>query len=136
MKKLSITLRGNTTEAIYNCLEQVLIELRTAIKNDDEINNGGISFAGVDGTKELIDEEEVKERFEEDAGYELSDNQVQFCIDAEKDDLNIDFSYSGRGMSGRSCPSVTIEEYDDDFKTEADVEVDSMGRGKVIYARY
>ena len=39
-------------------------------------------------------------------------------------------------MYGKTCPSVTIGEYEDDFKTEADVKQDSMGRGKVIYAQY
>ena len=136
MKKLTIILRGNTEEAIVNCLDQILLELKLGIKSGDSMNNGGITFAGVDGTKELIDEDEEKRRFEEYAGYELSDNQVQFCVDAERDDLELDFSYSGRGMYGRTCPSVTIGEDEDDFKTEADVKQDSMGRGKVIYAQY
>lgn len=68
-----------------------------------------------------------------DGDYELSKNQIQFCRDAEDQDLDIDCSYSGRGMYGRKCPAVRID-HAGQFGTRADVSTDSMGLGIVVYA--
>jgi hypothetical protein len=64
------------------------------------------------------------------AGYPLSDNQVEFCLDADDANLDIEYDYSGRYMYGKTCPAVY-----DDVPTMASVAKDSMGRGIVTYAR-
>ncbi len=76
---------------------------------------------------------EPKSHYEKLAGYELSDNQYLFCIDAELQELDLNFDYSGRGMFGETCPSVTTKE---GFKSESSYKVDSMGLSKVYYAEY
>ena len=75
-----------------------------------------------------------KEEFEKKAGYALTDNQVLFCIDAEDADFDISFTYSGRGMYGRECPSVRIESIGD-LPTTAKTDWDNMGRRFVVYAK-
>ena len=66
--------------------------------------------------------------------YELSENQHQFLQDAANCHADVDFGYSGRGMYGRLCPAVVV--YDHAFATTAKVSEDSMGLGRVIYARF
>lgn len=70
-----------------------------------------------------------------DCEYDLSDNQKMFCIDAEAESLDIDFSYSGRGMMGKQCPCVRLDR-EETFKTDARTMEDSMGLGYVVYAQY
>ena len=69
----------------------------------------------------------------EDA-YTLSENQAKFCNNADKCGLDI-VQYSGRGMYGKQCPSVHVDE-PNDIATRAKVRTDSMGRGVVVYAQY
>ena len=82
------------------------------------------------------EKEEIESRqkeFETKAGYALTDNQVLFCIDADDADLDISFTYSGRGMYGRQCPSVRVESISD-LPTTAKTNWDNMGRRFVVYA--
>jgi hypothetical protein len=70
-----------------------------------------------------------------DAGYALTDNQKMFCIDVDDAGIgDIDFTYSGRCMYGKCCPSIDVDS-DGDFKTDARYRTDSMGRGIVMYAQ-
>ena len=66
--------------------------------------------------------------------YDLTRNQEQFCLDAEKEGFEIDFTYSGRGMYGKACPAVRLESTET-FSTSANYTQDSMGLGTVLYAR-
>lgn len=77
----------------------------------------------------------VRADLEARAGYSLSDNQVQFAHDVLNQGFEIDFKYSGRGMFGRRCPAVIIDDISD-FSTEASTVSDQMGLGWVIYAQY
>lgn len=63
-----------------------------------------------------------------------SKNQIQFINDARNCGQEIVFTYSGRGMCGDTCPSVVLER-GEKFRTKSDYEEDSMGLGRVIYAR-
>jgi hypothetical protein len=67
--------------------------------------------------------------------YELSDNQKRFVADAEAQDCEVDYTYSGRGMYGQKCPAVRISSVGD-FGTKASTSSDSMGLGFVVYAPY
>lgn len=68
-----------------------------------------------------------------DAPYDLSENQEQFVRDARNAGLEIDFTYSGRGMYGKECPSVVVDDYGK-FSTSAETQSDQMGLSVVIYA--
>lgn len=68
-----------------------------------------------------------------DAPYDLSDNQRQFVQDALAAGHEIDWSYSGRGMYGRECPAIRVDDLE--FMSRAEVEWDNMGLGYVIYAK-
>ena len=65
--------------------------------------------------------------------YELSANQKKFVKDAEAQDHEVDYTYSGRNMYGRCCPAVHVDGVGD-FGTKADTKSDNMGRGFVVYA--
>lgn len=68
--------------------------------------------------------------------YTLTGNQFQFVVEAEEQGLEVDYHYSGRGMYGRYCPAVRID--NDELtrvKFTADVWRDNMGLGWVLYAR-
>ena len=67
--------------------------------------------------------------------YELSANQQLFVADAEAQDCEVDYTYSGRGMYGQKCPAVRVGG-PGDFGTKASTSSDSMGLGIVIYAPY
>jgi hypothetical protein len=64
-----------------------------------------------------------------------SDNQKLFILDMLSQGVDVDPTYSGRGMYGRVCPSVRMD-YEGEYPTSANVVVDSMGRGVVVYAQY
>lgn len=88
-------------------------------------------------TEEKFTAEDFKEyeHLWRDAGYELSDNQKMFCIDVDNAGIgDIDFTYSGRGMYGKCCPSIDVDS-ESDVKTDASYRTDSMGRGIVMYAQ-
>ena len=63
----------------------------------------------------------------------MTKNQRQFIRDAEKQGFEIDHDYSGRGMYGKTCPSIIEERYCNSFVTKASVRSDSMGLDTVIY---
>lgn len=64
--------------------------------------------------------------------YIYSKNQLLFIEDCEEQGLDVDFSYSGRGMFGNCCPAVRVYSHND-IKTKADTTMDSMGKGLVVY---
>jgi hypothetical protein len=64
-----------------------------------------------------------------------SANQLRFIEEAEDDSLDIDYGYSGRGMFGDCCPSVTVG-HTSDFSTSAKYQTDSMGLDIVMYAQH
>ena len=65
---------------------------------------------------------------------ELSENQQLFVKDAEEQGYKINFNYSGRGMYGKTCPSIVTHGIAD-FRTEAGYSYDNMGMDFVIYAK-
>ncbi len=65
---------------------------------------------------------------------ELSSNQKKFVKDIEAQGLKVDYSYSGRGMFGKTCPSVTMQN-PSNLGTKAKTEIDHMGLGYIIYAQ-
>ena len=69
--------------------------------------------------------------------YQLSENQKAFVRDARAAGHQVYFSYSGRGMYGRSCPAVDVDrgEYLN-MATKAKYTHDSMGLGTVYYAPF
>jgi len=67
---------------------------------------------------------------------------VEVLTEVEGIDASIDENYSGRGMYGRTTASVSTRYSEDVFATAAaigiklrrrDLNVDSMGLGKVVY---
>lgn len=66
--------------------------------------------------------------------YELSANQKKFVDDAETQGVEVDYTYSGRGMFGKCCPGVRLDDVGG-FGTKAHTSSDSMGLGFVVYAR-
>jgi hypothetical protein len=63
----------------------------------------------------------------------MTKNQKQFIRDAEEQGFDVDYDYSGRGMYGKTCPSIIEERYGSRFGTKASVRSDSMGLDTVIY---
>lgn len=64
-----------------------------------------------------------------------SKNQLLFIKDAQDTDYEIDYGYSGRGMYGDCCPAIRCDSHND-ITTKAKTQIDSMGKGIVIYAQY
>ena len=63
----------------------------------------------------------------------LSKDQVKFAEKAIKDEYEVDFFYSGRGMFGAFCPAVHIDDAAEWGYPGA--QIDQMGLGHVIYKR-
>jgi len=76
---------------------------------------------------------DAKKFIEENCDYELSENQENFVIDAFIAEHEVSFDYSGRGMFGRKCPSISIMSREE-FSSGSNFLQDSMGLGKVLYA--
>jgi len=71
-----------------------------------------------------------------DERYTLTANQMLFVREAEEQELEVDYTYSGRGMYGAYCPAVRLEAEDLlRYKFTAAVARDSLGLGMVVYAR-
>ena len=66
------------------------------------------------------------------SNQDLSKNQQKFVRDAEEQDLDVYYTYSGRGMYGKTCPAVNVDK-PNDIATKAKTNMDNMGRGFVIY---
>ena len=62
--------------------------------------------------------------------YELSEEQKKFVRKAKREGFEVDYTYSGRGMYGRQCPSVTCRFGEFGFKG---CRSDNMGLDKVYY---
>ena len=75
---------------------------------------------------------EEQEVIEGEAGYDLSDNQIEFIESALQQDFEVGYSYSGRGMYGKQCPSVDVDGIGE-FGTKAKTSHDNMGKGFIIY---
>jgi len=63
----------------------------------------------------------------------LSDRQKEFVAKAFDEDWEVDFSYSGRGMYGVTCPAVRTNSPGEFGFRGANS--DGMGLGQVIYMR-
>ena len=57
--------------------------------------------------------------------YELSKNQKKFVKDAQAQGFKVDYSYSGRFMYGRCCPSVCVKSVGE-FVTKSKTSYDNM----------
>lgn len=69
--------------------------------------------------------------------YKLSDNQLLFIHIALKNNLELSYDYSGRGMFGEQCPSIVTDNDSDITKFNGvSVKTDTMGYSLVIYAQY
>lgn len=128
MLKLNLSIEAETKEKFLELFEEVY---KQAQFGDDFLNAGDTkNFANGD----IIDTDEQKTYWQEQAGYDLSENQIKFCIDAEEQGQEINFDYSGRGMFGKKCPSVVVSDLSD-MTTKARTRTDSMGLDVVIYAQ-
>lgn len=124
---LTLSIQGNSKEEIIAGLNEAIQNVQNEYEGPLDLQSGEMSFTNLN---------ELRTQFEDTAGYKLSDNQLQFCIDAEEQGHEIDFTYSGRGMFGKKCPSVDVEPSCDKVETAAKTNQDSMGTGIVIYAQY
>ena len=135
MLKTTLIIQAETRKDLVWLLQTAISQIKE-VEDLDIIsyNRPGNGNNSIDGN--IIDNNEQRERFEKEAGYKLSENQLQFCQDAENEDLELDFTYSGRGMFGKTCPSVDLIEGDDELHTTTKTRRDSMGKGIVIYAEH
>lgn len=69
------------------------------------------------------------------AEIKLSANQKKFVKSAEKAGLDVDYSYSGRFMYGKTCPAVRVSYLEQWPGNPNKYSIDNMGKGYVIYAR-
>lgn len=68
--------------------------------------------------------------------YELSESQVQFVEKAKAEGFRIRFDYSGRGMFGRQCPAVYLDQDEIGSFGCKGAKRDDLGKGEVIYMPY
>ncbi len=64
---------------------------------------------------------------------ELSAKQKKFVKECEKAGLKVYYTYSGRGMFGRTCPAVNLDHASEFPSNPAKYSMDSMGLGVVVY---
>ncbi len=126
----TLTITAETKEQFIELLKEGLKQVE---ENDDYIAHRIGDKNLIDG--EIIDTEEQKSYWEKQSEYPLSNNQIQFCVDAEEQGMDINFAYSGRGMFGKTCPAVSVDDRED-FSSESKKKFDGMGRGYVVYAQY
>lgn len=69
-------------------------------------------------------------KYDQEAGYVLSESQKRFARKAKKEGFPVDYNYSGRGMFGRRCPAVRCNAGEFGYKGAAQ---DQMRKGVVIY---
>jgi hypothetical protein len=132
MIQITLSLKGNTKEDILKGIQEAVKEIESEFPGSHLIRQKDGDKTTVEGDLMFTDFEEAKKEYEEQAGYELSEKQVRFCVEAEEQGCDIDFNYSGRGMFGRKCPAVITDE-DTEFNPTMRVQRDSMGTGAVIY---
>lgn len=70
-----------------------------------------------------------------DTKIEYSANQKKFIRLAKKSNLEIDYTYSGRGMYGKTCPCVRVDSLSEWQGNPHQFQIDNMGLGFVIYAQ-
>lgn len=63
----------------------------------------------------------------------LNPRQKAFVKKCEKEGLEIDMSYSGRGMFGRRCPAVRLDSLAEFPGNPHTYSTDQMGLGVVVY---
>ena len=63
---------------------------------------------------------------------DLTTEQKLFITDAQEQGLEV-HEYSGRGMHGRYCPAVTVDDPHNEFTTHAPITQDNLGKGYVLY---
>ncbi|RII26747.1 MAG: hypothetical protein CXR31_10090 [Geobacter sp.] len=66
---------------------------------------------------------------------ELSANQFRFVVDALASGFDVDFTFSGRHMTGRCCPASYVNNFND-LITDAVVCRENSELGLVVYAMY
>ncbi len=123
--KIKAVDRAETIELLKTALAQVT-------NGDDEIYERLDNSSELEGN--IIDFDEQRKTFEEEAGYPLSENQLRFCIDADEQGFELNYTYSGRGMFGKTCPSTKPED-GAELETSAKIKKDSLGLGIIIYAQ-
>jgi hypothetical protein len=64
-------------------------------------------------------------------GYELSASQKRFVAKAKREGYKVSYDYSGRGMYGRKCPSISVRR-SAEFGMKG-ASSDQLGLGYVIY---
>lgn len=133
MIELKATFKGQSREALVKALEEAITVVKDEGIEMDFVTVTDENGAKAEGDVEVIDFDAKKAEFEKEAGYALSENQVRFCIDAENENQDLKFSYSGRGMFNKQCPSVNVDDTSD-FTTTSKYRTDSMGLGVVMYA--
>lgn len=103
---------------------QIALAMRDALKEFD----GFIELSDYNVSDSIHEEvfEDIKRRM-------LSDNQEQFVEDALAQGLEVNYDYSGRGMEGRTCPAVSVGQYES-FDSDTNHSKDAMGMGTVYYA--
>jgi hypothetical protein len=129
MLKLNLKITAENKDTLIKLLE---ITMKDIQHSGDVIGTFETSDNTIDGS--VIDTEAERTYWEEQAGYKLSDNQMQFIKDAEDSDLEVTLTYSGRGMRGKQCPSVSVDEVSE-LSSKAKYRTDSMGKGIVMYAQ-
>lgn len=85
-----------------------------------------------DDIMDIIEDEDAEVELKKN----LSENQKLFIRDAEEQGFDVDYTYSGRGMYGKTCPSIIEERDGDRFGTKARISSDNMGRDTVIYCPF
>ncbi|XHX80853.1 MAG: hypothetical protein RBJ76_13240 [Stenomitos frigidus ULC029] len=108
------------------------VQLETNLRRILALLEEGSRMDAIEEIECMIDELDTDEP---DCDYALSENQALFVKEAMLQDMAINYSYSGRGMYGDVCPSVSVDD-GDDFVTTAATAQDGMGQGIVIYARH
>lgn len=72
--------------------------------------------------------------YNNESKMKLSENQKLFVHDAENQDFEVDYTYSGRFMYGETCPSIIVSGMGE-FGTKAETSWDNMALDFVVYAR-
>lgn len=63
----------------------------------------------------------------------LTARQRKFVKLCAEDDLGVYYTYSGRGMFGRTCPAINVDKLSAVSFNPNHYAVDNMGLGYVIY---
>jgi hypothetical protein len=106
--------------------------IREAKSNYDPDNPGWFIFKMVDPEDEEYEDDEDEEIDPLADWYLLTPNQALFVNDALDEGRRVR-PYSGRGMFGKRCPAIEVEDLTE-FKSRSEFTYDSMGLDYVLYA--